>query len=233
MLINGPPLAFTRPSHKNPSVLSCEILLIIPDAESISSISTVDDEAEELGANFYRFAMAKILVTIASLKNHTLITKVKRAVLELVRKQIQELLRSDSDEEGNDGISSHLQNTNLDDDDGSQDGGEASDMDEEEEEEEEEESSRLPGFKLHSHDVFDCLWDRLPTGYKSYKIKIDFDQGYLYIRTVPGVIHSKAATAFQYTISHWARNAGTVPVTTLCPLENFSDTSMTLLENNN
>jgi hypothetical protein len=216
-------------------VLPCEILLIIPGAENTSSISTVNGEAEELGSYFYRFAMAKMLVTIALLKNRTLVTKIRQAVLEVVRKQIRELLGSDSDQESHDLVSAHLQNMNMDDDDGSEDGGEGSDIDEEEEDEEEEEeedeSCRLPGFKLHSHDVFDYLWQKLPSGYQSYKIKIDFDQGYLYIRTVPGVIHSKAATAFQDTITLWARNAGTVPVTALSPLENFSDTSMVPLEN--
>jgi hypothetical protein len=167
---------------------------------------------------------------MALLKNRTLVTKIRQAVLEVVRKQIRELLGSDSDQESDDLVSAHLQNMNMDDDDGSEDGGEGSDIDEEEEDEEDE-SCRLPGFKLHSHDVFDYLWQKLPSEYQSYKIKIDFDQGYLYIRTVPGVIHSKAATAFQDTITLWARNAGTVPVTALSPLENFSDTSMVPLEN--
>lgn len=163
------------------------------------------------------------------MKNRTLVTKIRQAVLEVVRKQIWELLGSDSDQESDDFVSAHLQNMNLDDDDGSEDGGEGSVIDEEEEEEEDE-SCRLPGFKLHSHDVFDYLWQKLPSGYQSYKIKIDFDQGYLYIRTVPAVIHSKAATAFQDTITLCARNAGTVPVTALSPLEKFSDTSMVHLE---
>src|SRR5437762_1560177 len=154
------------------------------------------------------------------LKNRTFVTKVRQAVLQLVRKQIHEL-ESVTDEESDDGMSSQSQITNLDNDDGSEDRGEASDVDEEEDE-----PCRLAKFKLHSHDVFDSLWEKLPTHYQSYKIKIDFEKGYLYIRTVPGLIHSKTATAFEDTIILWAHNAGTLPATTLSPLENFSDTSI-------
>lgn len=160
---------------------------------------------------------------MALLKNRTFITKVRQAVLKLVRKQIREL--DSVAEESDDGMSSQMQSTDLDDA-GSEDGGEASDVDEEDDE-----PYRLAEFKLHSHDVFDTLWEKLPTQYQSYKIKIDFEKGYLYIRTVPGLLHSKAATAFQYTIAFWARNGGTIPVTTLSPLENFSDTSVLTLEN--
>ena len=166
------------------------------------------------------------------LKNRTFVTRVRQAVLKLVRAQIREL-ESVTDEESDNRMSSQLQNTNLDNDenDRSKDGVETSDVDEEEEEQgEEDEPFRLPKFKLNSHDIFDSLWEKLPTYYESYKIKIDFEKGYLYIRTVPGVIHSKATTAFQYTIMHWARNAGTLSATTLSPLENFSDTSMPPLE---
>src|SRR5271167_2053990 len=112
---------------------------------------------------------------MALLKNRTFVSKVRKAVVEQVRKQIQEL-ESIAEEESDDGMSSRLQNTSLDNDNGSEDGGQASDVDEEEDE-----PYRLAEFKLHSHDVFDSLWEKLPTQYQSYKIKIDFEKGYLYI----------------------------------------------------
>jgi hypothetical protein len=137
----------------------------------------VNGEVEELDSFFDRFAMANMLVTIALLKNHTLVTKIRQAVLELVREQIRKLLgtSSDSDQESDDFVSAHLQNMNLDSDDGSEDGGEGSDI-VDTEEDEEDESCRLSGFKLHSHDIFDYLGrnshpDTSPTRSRSTLIK--------------------------------------------------------------
>ena len=119
-------------------------------------------------------------------------------MLALIRTQIEEL-ESDTTDEDDDTVSSELQGPNSDND-GSEDGGEDSDMDDAENDEERQNLYRIANFVLESHDVFDSISERLPTQYKSYKIKIDFEKGYLHIRTVPGLLHSKASTAFQDTI---------------------------------
>jgi len=130
--------------------------------------------------------------------NRPFVTRIRQAVLALIRTQIEEL-ESDTTDEDDDTVSSELQGPNSDND-GSEDGGEDSDMDDVESDEERQNLYRIANFVLESHDVFDSISERLPTQYKSYKIKIDFEKGYLHIRTVPGLLHSKASTAFQDTI---------------------------------
>jgi hypothetical protein len=214
---------------RNPLVLSCKILLIIPESEGNTSVTTEESEPEVLGTCFDRSAMAELLVTVAMINNRTFIANIRRVLMLLVHKQIGQLAEDDADDGSGDPISSNLQAMNLeDDDDQSEDSEDLSDICEDYDEDI---FSRLPGFRLSSHEVFDKILDKLPTGYQSYKIKIDFENGYLYVKTVPGLIHSKAATAFQDTITFWARNGGTIPPTTLSPLENYSNTSIVPLEN--
>jgi hypothetical protein len=57
-----------------------------------------------------------------------------------------------------------------------------------------------------SLETYERLRPKLPKWRDSYKIIVDLDDGYLYIRVVPGVPHAAASSAFNYSIESWANN---------------------------
>jgi hypothetical protein len=177
------------------------------------------------------------LVTSRTLRNA--VSRIKKAFEQLLMRQIDQYkgYKSDEEEDGRDEIARTGMKAGE-----SVDGGRKSDDDEEYEDDdamgdvngpegkEDEDMGhdlgcRLSSFYFDSCDVFDQLIKKLPDNQAGFKVKIELNEGYLYIRTVPHEIHSKAVGAFRHSVLIWASNLSTNP-SVLCPLEDFNDTSM-------
>ena len=58
---------------------------------------------------------------------------------------------------------------------------------------------------------FDGLRSRLPYHSKGYKVIIDYEDGYLHVRTVPGLCHEAASRAWDIDVNGWANNYTPLP----------------------
>jgi hypothetical protein len=59
--------------------------------------------------------------------------------------------------------------------------------------------------------LFDDLRSRLPYHSNGFKIIIDYEDGFLHVRTVPGLCHEAACRAWDFDINGWANNYTPLP----------------------
>ena len=74
-----------------------------------------------------------------------------------------------------------------------------------------------------SFSTYEILRPKLPKCSDSYKVIVDFEDGYLNVRVIPGDLHGAASTAFNYPIESWANNLQPVPPGIIPSLRNRSD----------
>jgi hypothetical protein len=67
--------------------------------------------------------------------------------------------------------------------------------------------------------LYDTLREKLPYHHSRFKIIIDFEDGFMNIRTVPGVCHEAACGAWDIDINAWAMNYTPLPYGTDPPLK--------------
>ena len=64
----------------------------------------------------------------------------------------------------------------------------------------------LPGFKISDIATFNLLLKKLELTFSEFRIKVDLDNGFLRVRTVPGLPHGAASGTFVYQIGFWSEN---------------------------
>jgi hypothetical protein len=64
----------------------------------------------------------------------------------------------------------------------------------------------LPGFQISDIATFNLLLEKLNLSIDGFSIKVDLENGFLKVRTVPGLPHGAASGAFVYDIGFWSEN---------------------------
>jgi hypothetical protein len=147
-------------------------------------------------------------VTIHDVTNLALIQQISSEILNIARQQVHlydtwnDDEDSDTDEDSSMSESDHVKEEDADDnfslgecdDDGDQDkdmGGLG---------------NKIVGFRFVDLETYRLMEDGLPSGIDGFKIIREVRNGYLYIRTVPGMVHEKASRAYEIPIGNWAQN---------------------------
>ena len=127
--------------------------------------------------------------------NVALMTRLQNSINRLARQQItsyKNSLDADSDGEDDEIINS--------DDDSNDDVGENNGEDGEGL------GTLLPGFQINDIATFNPLLKKLELTIDEFLIKVDLDNGFLRVRTVPGLPHGAATGAYVYQIGFWSEN---------------------------
>lgn len=66
--------------------------------------------------------------------------------------------------------------------------------------------SLIPGFQISDIATFNLLLEKLKLNIAEFLVKVDLDNGFLRVRTVPGLPHGAASGAFVHHIVFWSEN---------------------------
>jgi len=66
--------------------------------------------------------------------------------------------------------------------------------------------AKLLGFEIRDIATFTLLLDKFQSSIDGFSIKVDLENGFLRVRTVPGLPHGAASGAFVYDIGFWSEN---------------------------
>jgi hypothetical protein len=86
---------------------------------------------------------------------------------------------------------------------------------------------RLP-YKFLDIATFEKLMQKLELSLDGFNVKVDLDEGFLNVRTVPGIAHGTASGAFLAPVSRWAENDQPFSANGIDVLINSMDTSILL-----